>query len=231
MLTYGRNIMSNTDAAKVIKAVIFDFDGTLADTAQAIIAAKQDTMRNLGLEVADEKTCASTIGLTAKEGFKKTYPDLSDDILDRCVAMYRSLFEDNVKKTPPKLFDGVENVLEKLWERGIVCTIASSRHKQSLNGFLKDMGIERYFTYILGGDDTTRQKPDPEPVLKTLKELSLKAEEVLVVGDMPMDIAMGRDAGAYTCAVTYGNSTKEALAEAGAHIIVDNIYELLNIDW
>ncbi len=72
-----------------------------------------------------------------------------------------------------------------------------------------------------------KAKPDPEPVLKTLRELGVRPEECLVVGDMPVDVLMGKRAGAHTCAVTYGNANREDLREAGS--IIDDFAEILSI--
>ena len=212
-----------------IKLVIFDFDGTIADTRKAIVVAKQKTMEKLGLEVADEETCASTIGLSSKAGFKKTNPELSDRELDVCVSIYREIFEEEKEKMPPALFPDVVDTLEWLKSRGIMCTIASSRNRASLNEFLVKLKLADYFSYVLGGEDTVCLKPHPEPVLKTLQDLSVEAQQTLVIGDMPMDIQMGKGAGVYTCGVTYGNSDKAQLTEAGADYVVDLMAEIKKI--
>ena len=212
-----------------IKLVIFDFDGTIADTRKAIVAAKQKTMRQLGLDVADEKMCASTIGFSAKTGFEMIYPQLAEQKIDECVTMYRQEFEQIRKVMPPEIFPHVRDVLQMLNENHIVTTIASSRNTPSLKGFLDDMGIAEYFPYILGGNDTGKLKPDPEPVLKTLEELGYNAGEALVIGDMPMDVAMGKNAGTHTCGVTYGNSSMQKLKEAGADFIIDDMTGLMAV--
>ncbi len=212
-----------------IKLVIFDFDGTIADTRKAIVVAKQKTMEKLGLEVMDEETCASTIGLSAKKGFQATYPDLSDSELDRCVTVYREIFEQVKEEYPPVLFPELLDTLEWMKERGIVTTIATSRNNASLHEFLERLGLSDYFTYALGGQDTEQLKPHPEPVLKTLRDLGVKAEETLVIGDMWMDIEMGKSAGVYTCGVTYGNSDREELTKAGADYVFDRISEVKSV--
>lgn len=212
-----------------IKLVIFDFDGTIADTRKAIVAAKQKTMRQLGLDVADEKMCASTIGFSAKTGFEMIYPQLAEQKIDECVTMYRQEFEQIRKVMPPEIFPRVRDVLQMLNENHFVTTIASSRNTSSLKGFLDDMGIAEYFPYILGGNDTGKLKPDPEPVLKTLEELGYNAGEALVIGDMPMDVAMGKNAGTHTCGVTYGNSSMQKLKEAGADFIIDDMTGLMAV--
>ena len=77
-----------------IKLLIFDFDGTIMDTRKTIVIAKQETMRQMGLAVADELTCAKTIGLSTKVGFKNICPELTDEKLDLCVQKYRKIFDD-----------------------------------------------------------------------------------------------------------------------------------------
>lgn len=212
-----------------IKLVIFDFDGTIMDTRKAIVIAKQETMRQMGLPVADEQTCAKTIGLSSKMGFKHIYPELTEERLDMCVQNYRKNFDDIKEKVPPTLFTDVVDTLNTLKNKGIVCTIATSRNGKSLREFLDKMNITAFFTYLVAAEDTTLLKPNAEPVIKTLNDLSYNTEQTLVVGDMPMDILMGKNAGVYTCGVTYGNSDKDSLLEAGADFIIDGINELLDV--
>jgi phosphoglycolate phosphatase-like HAD superfamily hydrolase len=88
------------------------------------------------------------------------------------------------------------------------------------------MGVAEYFSYVIGADSVTHAKPNPEPVLKTLSDLGFRPEEALVVGDMPVDILMGKGAGAATCGVTYGNASREALTAAGADFIIDEFSQL-----
>lgn len=91
------------------------------------------------------------------------------------------------------------------------------------------MKFSEFFTYILAGEDTPLLKPHPDAVLKTLVDLSFKAENTIVIGDMPYDILMGKNAGVHTCGVTSGCSEKADLLEAGAEHIIEKISELLNI--
>ena len=157
------------------------------------------------------------------------YPDLTDRELDKCVTTYRSIFDEIKEEYPPVLFPELAETLEWLKGRGIVTTIATSRNNASLAEFLSRLGLEEYFSYALGGQDTEQLKPDPQPVLKTLEDLNFRAEETLVIGDMWMDIEMGKGAGAYTCGVTYGNSDRETLLKAGADYVIDRMSEVKGI--
>ena len=211
------------------KLIIFDFDGTLGDTRQNIIITMQRTMQRVGLPVKSDLECASTIGLTLEDSFKKMYPDVDATMAERCVDAYREIFMESVEELIPELFPGVSDTLASLDKMGIKMSVASSRQSQSLIYFLERMGVSKYFPYVLGSDNVTKHKPDPEPVLKTLRELDYSPSEVIVVGDMPVDVAMAHGADVRAIAVTFGNATREELVEANADYIIDDFTRILEI--
>ena len=214
----------------VSKHIIFDFDGTLGDTRHNIVVTFQATMRDMGLEVRSVEECVATIGLTLEDGFLQLYPTMSREEAERCVDRYRDIFNRSIEELMPQCFEGVHSTLDELHRRGVTMSIASSRSMPSLLLFMQNMGIADYFCYTLGSDSVSHHKPHPEPVLKTLEMLDLKPSEVVVVGDMPVDIAMARGASVRSVGVTYGNSTREELAAAGADHVIDSITELLTIE-
>jgi phosphoglycolate phosphatase len=212
-----------TSDYKDLHLIIFDFDGTLGDTRANIVLTMRQTLERLGYAQPDEDTIAATIGVPLEKGFEQMLPGISPDDVALCARTYREIFETNRKVLVPKLFPHVKETLEALKKAGLVLTVASSRSSKSLNEFLREMDIAPYISYVLGADNVTHAKPHPEPVLKTMAEMGFRAEETLVVGDMPVDILMGKGAGARTCAVTYGNATREELAAAGADVIIDDL--------
>lgn len=209
------------------KLIIFDFDGTLADTTATILTTYRMTIEELGTAPRTDAECQATIGIPLREGFRQLYPDFSDKELDKCVDTYRIIFNKNKHTLVPVLYPGVKETLAKLRDMGIEMSVASSRTSTSLKEFCDEKGISGYFSLLLGAEDVTRAKPDPEPVLMTISRLKREAADALVVGDMPVDIAMGRGAGCLTVGVTYGNSTRQDLSEAGATYIVDSFPEIL----
>lgn len=213
----------------MIKLLIFDFDGTLADTHELIIQTNQEAMRRMGFPVLEDRVISRTIGLPLEEGILTMFPQLVREDLPAWVKTYRAIFDELKTRIIPGLFPHVKETLEALHARGYVLTVASSRLSLSLNDFLRDMGIAPFFSYVLGADNVSAAKPDPEPVLKTLRDLHFRADEALVVGDMPVDILMGKRAGAFTCGVTYGNSDREALKKAGANHVLDDFGRLPEI--
>ena len=209
--------------------IVFDFDGTLADTTAAILSTYRMAIAELGAEPRSDDECQATIGLPLKEGFRKLYPDFSEEELDRCTSTYRRIFNDNKDSLTPTLFPGVATTLARLAELGIEMSVASSRSRESLVEFCEKCGISSYFSLILGANDVTKAKPAPDAVLATLEKLNHSAAETFVVGDMPVDIAMVRDALCRTVGVTYGNSSRGQLIEAGADYIIDSFPSLLEI--
>ena len=209
--------------------IIFDFDGTLGDTKRNIVTTMQMTIAELHLPNRSEEECAATIGLPLAGCFRTLFPDIQDELIPRCAETYRRFFNENLKTIHPEAFPAVVETLSILHQKGFVLTIASSRSRNSLMELTRNMGIANYISFILGADDVKEAKPKPEPVLKTLAEMSFDAAETLVVGDMAVDIQMGANAGAKTCGVTYGNGTKRELEEAGADYIINSINELIGI--
>lgn len=213
----------------MLKLIIFDFDGTLGDTRQNIVATMLMTIERLHLPKRTEAQCAATIGLPLPGCFEKMFPDVAADTIAQCVDTYRMIFAQNLPTFHPQPFPGVRETLPLLRQQGILLTIASSRWHKSLVDLTHDMGIAEHISYMLGADDVTNAKPHPEPVTKTLAAMHVTAAETLVVGDMAVDILMGRGAGTQTCGVTWGNGSLEELTQARADHIVSSMEDILSL--
>ena len=211
-----------------MKLIILDFDGTLADTRGLIVKTMQQTLEALGLESRTDDQCAAMIGLPLKQAFTDLIP-MTDEMGERCVETYRCIFNENNALYVIPTFPHVIETLHQLHEQGYTLTIASSRSNRSLMEFVNDMHLKELIPYVLGAEDVTRAKPHPDPVLQTLKVYGCKPEDALVVGDTWYDIEMGRRAGVRTCGVTYGNGTREELADAGADFLIDDFGKLSSI--
>lgn len=212
-----------------IRLVIFDFDGTLCDTQRIVVATQQQAIQKMGWPVPEAKVCAATIGLKIKDCFQTLCPDMTDEEADKCIRIYRILFEENKKTMPPTLFPFVSNTLHCLKKRGILMAVASSRSSQSLREMLKEFCIDDVMSWVVGAEDVPNPKPHPEAVLHILRQSGVSAKETLVVGDMPVDIQMGRAAGTFTCGVTYGNSDYKRLSASSPSYILNCFPSILGI--
>ena len=152
----------------MVKLLILDFDGTLADTRDKIVAVLQYVMAGQGLPVADAKTCASVIGYHLKQCFQIIYPHLTDAEADGCVDAYRRYFAAHEQSLVPELFPQVREALEVFHREGVRMAIASSRTSKSLCSFVAAMGLSDYFPLVVGGEDVERAKPAPDAVLAIL---------------------------------------------------------------
>lgn len=213
---------------KNVENIIFDFDGTLADTAQAIVDTLHGTVQELGIDPRTEEEYRSIIGIRLEDIPPVLWPssELSGEVF---AATYRRVFNILNHTTPVKFFPGVLDTLGRLHRDGYRMAIASSRSRKSLEECVGTLGIADYFAMLVGGGDVAHGKPAPDPVLAILDRCRWDADRTLTVGDAPVDIEMGRAAATATCAVTYGNGTITELAAARPNYIIDSFDQLLTI--
>jgi phosphoglycolate phosphatase len=203
-----------------------DFDGTLGDTAAVIIKTMHATIEELGLPSRTDEECAAMIGLRLVEIPPVLFPDCNVDG-ELYAQTYRRLFHIYNVDGAVELYPNVPETLAELKKRGLVLTIASSRSNASLMEYVKSLNMTSIISYILGADDVKDGKPHPEAVNRTLEHFGFQPDEAIVVGDTVFDIQMGANAGTRTCGVTYGNGSRESLADATW--IIDDFGQLLKI--
>lgn len=210
-----------------MKYIILDFDGTIGDTQALIVKTLQQTQQQLGLPVPSAEACTATIGLRLEEAFHVLNPTLSPAEAQHCADTYRIIFEENKQYMVISPFPNVIDTIQRLHADGKVLAIASSRNRESLEGYIDQLHIREYVSCVVSGEDVEHAKPAPDMVFTVLERLHGTADEALVVGDMVYDIGMGRNAGTKTCGVTYGNGTREQLRNAD--YVIDDFSELLGI--
>ena len=208
-----------------MKLIIFDFDGTLADTEALITQTMQKTIEALHLEPRSREQCRAMIGLPLKETFMRLIP-MTGEMGDRCVDTYSQIFGRDNRPGVVRLFPHVADTLAALYAHSYTLTIATSRHRESLMEFLQGMQIDTYFRYIVTVSDVAQAKPHPDMVLQTMEYLSIAPADTLMVGDAVYDIQMGHNAGVHTCGVTYGNGTRADMVACQADHIIDDFGQL-----
>ena len=211
----------------LITTIIFDFDGTLADTATVIVDTMRRTFTDMGMPVPDEEDMRRTIGMKLLLALAKL-GNLSDSQAVDATERYKKFFKEYaVDKV--LLFPEVAQTLHGLQEKGIRMAIATSRNAESLETILANNDIALCFEKIVSNSDNLAPKPEPEMVLTLLQRMGVGAGETLVVGDTTFDSEMGKRAGCRCCAVTWGNHDRETLASAGPDFYIDKFSELLTI--
>lgn len=207
------------------KLLVLDFDGTIGNSKNLIVGTMTDTLRTLGLPVPAEPRLTATIGLPLEQCFAVGC-GMDAALADKCAETYRKLFKINNKPGAVPPFPGALQALRRLHKEGMTLAMASSRSHASLKAFAQEYGVASLMARLVGADDVSHAKPDAEPVNQICQATGFTQEHTLVVGDTSFDILMGKNAGAHTCGVTYGNGSREQLEQAGAEWIADSFAEV-----
>lgn len=210
---------------KEVKNIIFDFDGTLVDSAPLIVSTMHVTIGELGLEHRTDDQCRAVIGLRLEEIPAALFPS-AKGIGKIFASTYRRIFDELKDSIGIECFPGVVETLKLLHANGYGMAIASSRSHRSLVEYVDSLGLGAYFSMIVGGDDVEHGKPSADPVVKILEHCGWTARETLTVGDAPFDILMGDAAHTLTCAVTYGNGTEPELMAASPDFVMSSFRSL-----
>lgn len=211
-----------------IKLLIFDFDGTLADTGKVIQLTIAQTLRKLNQAVPDAEELKRHIGLPLAKIFELVMQTQNQSLIDEAVRIYRAKFPENSKNCV-SLYPGVRKTLNDFKKADFILAIASSREKNSLLALVNQLDITADFSIIAGEQDVTMHKPAPDIAEFVLQAAHMPASKSLFVGDTVFDISTGKAAGMQTCAVSYGNHSRQQLLQAGADYVIDNFTELKNI--
>lgn len=213
---------------KRIRNIIFDFDGTLADTSRLIVATMQQTITDYGLPYRNDEQIKATIGVRLEGIPSILWPSFKGPG-EPFANLYRKNFEELKHKISVELYPGVKDTLSQLKESGHRMAVATSRSHRSVKELNGQLGIIDYFDFLLGGDDVKEGKPNPESIYRILDKMNWEADETMMVGDMPVDILMGKNAGIKTCGVTYGNGKVLELEESGADFLISTFSNLTDI--
>lgn len=205
--------------------IIFDFDGTLADTAELTVETMHKTNRALNLPDKSDAECKAMIGYRLEEIPSILWPEMPD-LSERYAATFREIYKSAKEDFKVRTYPGVSDTLTRLKLNGIRMAVASSRSKVSLMDLCHELHIDDYFQMVVGGGDVKNGKPAPDPVNLVLATQGWDKDETLVVGDMSVDILMGKAVGAATCGVIYGNGSVAELRDVGADYLISDFSEL-----
>lgn len=208
----------------MIKAILFDFDGTLVNSAPGIVKTMEQVFTEMNVEVPTEEAMRATIGLPLRLALKEL-GHLDDKRADDATELYRALFP-VYEVGYVTVFPDVAETLMSLKEKGIRMAVVTSRDTVSLKLIADRRELTPFFETYVTGADGFLPKPAPDMVLELLKRMKLKEDEVLVVGDTTFDIDMGNSAGCKTVAVTYGNHSRERLMDSNPTFVIDRFSKL-----
>jgi pyrophosphatase PpaX len=205
--------------------VLFDLDGTVIDSGAIILASMRHAAKEvLGAEFPDEELMAAVGGPGLEEQMHALAPDRVAELVDVYRAHNEPLHEELV------CCAGMDDVLVRLKDEGRRLGIVTAKRRQTVDLAFARIPIEHLFETVVGGDETARHKPDPEPLLLALDRMGAQAYDAAYVGDAPFDIKAARAAGLFAIGVTWGGiHERERLEAEGPDALVDTPEELLGV--
>ncbi len=212
------------------RLLLFDYDGTLVDSAQMIIDGTIEALNRCGLATPKPEEIKAGIGQKLDIAIKSYLPLEHKGMLDAVIRHYRQWYveKDLEGKQFEPLFGNIEPVLEILHRDGWNLWIATNKSLRGLSRGLQHHKIEKFFSIIMTTDNFT-PKPNKAMAIHALKNLEIQNSDAFMIGDTVHDIKMGKNAKINTIGVTWGYNTREDLYQANADHIINDLNELVKI--
>ena len=213
-----------------MKAVLFDLDGTLIDTAADFVRIIQQMCRDEQRPVVEAEIIRTQVSEGARAMVQLVYPEM--DVTDPVFLAHRQRFlntyGDNIV-VDTNLFEGMYPLLEELEAHQIPWGIVTNKPRRLSESLLAELNLSDRCAVLVCPEDVRNTKPDPEPMYLAAKQLDLDAKDIIYVGDHPRDIDAGRNADMYTILAAYGYlplESRDDLAAWQADAIIHTVSEL-----
>lgn len=211
-----------------MKAILFDCDGTLADSFGIIVGTMRIVFERAGRKVPNDEAIHGVIGLSLETAIHRLAPDMSAAEAASLATIYRTTFHElrNDPAMAEELFEGVDRMLRRLAARDdLVLGIVTGKSQRGVRLIVERHRLEGLFEVVRTADDCP-SKPDPAMVLECCAELGVPPQHTVVVGDSVFDMRMAIAAGAAAFGVTWGAAASADLKAAGAGQIFETVSAL-----
>jgi phosphoglycolate phosphatase len=206
------------------KLIIFDWDGTLMDSAGKIVDSIQAAARLAKLPIPHERAARDVIGLSLGPAIKKLFNFDTDKQVAELIAFYKAEFV-NTNEVHSSMFVGAQALLESLRSQGRLLAVATGKGRQGLDNVWQQSKTAHYFHTSRCADDA-ESKPSPDMLLQILDELSISPEHALMVGDTSYDMAMAESIDMDRVGVSFGVHDIEQLQKHSPLGIINKLEEL-----
>lgn len=214
-----------------VKAMVFDLDGTLIDSSKGILDSLFKAMDVYGVTPAITRLDSHFfMGKSLPETLDVLMPGAQKELLKKVGDYYVSHYYDNYMDKA-ETFEGVAQTIEALNKKGFKMAVATAKHTSCAQAELTSSGIRKFFHEVRGRDEGVPAKPDPKLFFEICQKLGVKPSETIMIGDTDRDVLFGKNAGSYTCAVTYGNWSRKKFIEEKIipDFFVDRFSEITNL--
>lgn len=204
--------------------LLFDLDGTLADTAADLCNTLNVILELHGRERVPQERVRHLVGggarLLLERGFRETGEPASDALLDRSFHEFLDYYDHHIADHT-KLWPGVREQLDLLTERGALMAVCTNKVEGLSRKLLEMLSIDHYFPVVIGGDTLPVKKPDPEHLFEAIRRLGGENVHSVMVGDSETDVHAAKNARLPSICVTFGY-TRVPVAELGAEATIDH---------
>jgi len=204
--------------------LIFDWDGTLADSIGRIVTAMREAAIQNDMEVRDDQAIKGIIGLGLPEAIRTLYPSITaNEMID-----FRQRYADSymtMDEVPSPLFDSVPESIQAFRDQGYRLAVATGKARRGLDRVLKANGWLEFFDITRAADETA-SKPDPLMLHEIMAHCDVAPERSLMIGDSSFDLQMARNAGMDSVAVGYGAQSLDSLREFQPRLAIEHFSEL-----
>ena len=204
-----------------LEGIVFDVDGTLTDSIEAYYETFRESCARIGIQVTRKDVLEPMVD--GSKIWDRAIPhDLPDrqEKIQQCIQIIGQVFLEVIRRTQP--FQGIEEVLLSLRQNGLTLGILTSSWKPALLPLEKN-GLIACFAAVISREDGYAAKPAPDGVLACLNLMNVDPAHALTVGDSPLDIRAGKEAGALTIGVLSGIATREQLEAEAPTLIIDSV--------
>lgn len=208
---------------KKFDLIVFDWDGTLADSANAIVFSIQGAARDLGVTEPSNEDARYVIGLGLSEAIEHLFPGLTSQKLILLSERYRHHYLAQDKKI--SLYKGASEIIKALHAENFLLAVATGKSRAGLNRAFKSSGLGSFFHASRCADETF-SKPHPAMLLELMSQFDVEANRTLMIGDTTHDLQMAANACVSGVGVTYGAHPKENLETLAPLTCVESVTKL-----
>ena len=214
-----------------IKLLIFDLDGTLIDSRLDLVHSVNAMLRHFGRPELPDEVVASYVGDGAPVLVRRALGDPKDQkFLKQALEYFLGYYRVH-KLDHTHVYEGIKESLAALHGSNGVSrrmAVLSNKPVHPSRAIVEALGMGQFFVHVYGGNSFPTKKPDPEGARSLLKETKTQPQDAVIIGDSSVDVLTGRNAGMWTCGVTYGFAP-HTLCEAPPDVVLDQPHELAQL--
>jgi 2-phosphoglycolate phosphatase len=214
----------SSERRKPVRAIIFDLDGTLADTFPMIVAAWNHAVSPHTGKTYSDAEVISRFGIPDPQMIRRELPGEAGD---RAVEVYHEYYARNHGGV--KLFDGIESMLAELRRRRTPLGVMTGKGRRTADITLRELGLADTFGAVVTGDDVARQKPEPDGPLEAARRLGVEPAACAFVGDSPADVGAGKAAGMLMVAAGWHSVYADEIRKMGPDVWAEEPMDVVRL--